>query len=189
MKTNVYKRVDPRVMEREERIGINGGLPTMQESNILINWFHFNCMQANPEKFQAIAVGKKSFDKSPIFQIGTANISCDEVVKLLGVDIDFMLNFDCHIKNICKKAVQQLNILKRIGKNLSKLNRLTIFHTFVLSNFNFCPLSWHFCSEINTKKIEKIQERALRFVYQDYEASYENLLIKAKMPTQHIRRI
>jgi hypothetical protein len=100
-----------------------------------------------------------------------------------------MLNFDCHIKNIFKKAVQQLNILKRIGKNLSKLNRLTIFHTFVLSNLNFCPLSWHFCSETNTKKIEKIQERALRFVYQDYEASYENLLIKAKMPTQHIRRI
>ena len=54
-----------------------------QESNILINWFHFNCMQAKPEKFQAIAVGKKSFDKSPIFQIGTANISCDEVVKTL----------------------------------------------------------------------------------------------------------
>jgi hypothetical protein len=50
---------------------------------------------------QAIAVGKKSFDKSPIFQIGTANISCDEVVKLLGVDIDYMLKFDCHIKNIC----------------------------------------------------------------------------------------
>jgi hypothetical protein len=146
-------------------------------------------MQANPEKFQANAVGKKSFDKSPIFQIGTANISCDEVVKLLGVDIDFMLNFDCHIKNICKKAVQQLNILKRMGKNLSKLNQLTIFHTFVTSNFNFCPLSWHFCSETNTKKIEKIQERVLRFVYQDYEESYENLLIKAKMPTQHIRRI
>jgi hypothetical protein len=31
--------------------------------------------------------------------------------------------------------------------------------------------------------------RALRFIYQDYGASYENLLIKAKMPTQHIRRI
>jgi hypothetical protein len=135
-------------------------------------------MEANPEKFQAIAVGKKSFDKSPIFQIGTANISWEEVAKLLGVDIDFMLNFDCHIKNICKKAVQQLYELKRMGKNLSKLNQFTIFHTFVISNFNVCPLSWHFCSETNTKKIEKIQERALRFVYQDYEASYENLLIK-----------
>jgi hypothetical protein len=41
-------------------------------------------MQANPEKFQAIAIGKKTFDKSPIFQIGTANISCDEVVKFLA---------------------------------------------------------------------------------------------------------
>ena len=29
MKTNVYKQFDPQVMEREERIGINRGLPTM----------------------------------------------------------------------------------------------------------------------------------------------------------------
>jgi hypothetical protein len=112
----------------------------LQESNILINWFRFNYMQANPEKFQAIEVGNKSFDISPICQIGTANISCDEVVKLLGVDIDFMLNFDRLIKNICKKAVQQLNILKRIDTHLSKLNRLTIFPTFVLSNLDFCPI-------------------------------------------------
>jgi hypothetical protein len=32
MSTNVYKRFDPRVMEREERIRINGGLPTMMVS-------------------------------------------------------------------------------------------------------------------------------------------------------------
>ena len=158
------------------------------ESNILIDWFHFNCMQANPDKFQAIAVGKKTYDKSPTFNIGTANISCDDIVKLLGVDIDFKLNFDFHIKNLCTKAVQQLNILKRIGKNLNKLNRLTIFHTFIQSNFNFCPLSWHFCSEGNTQKIEKIQERALRFVYMDYETTYEDLLHKAKMPSMYIKR-
>ena len=121
-----------------------------QESNILINWFHFNCMQTNPEKFQAIAVGKKSFDKSPIFQIGTANISC--------VDIDFMLNFDCHIKNICKKAVQQLNILKRIGKNLSKLNRLTIFHTFVLSNFIFPPCLGIFAQKLIRRKLKRYRK-------------------------------
>ena len=159
------------------------------ESKILIDWFHFNCMQANPEKFQAIAVGKKTAQKSPTFNICDFNITCDETVKLLGVDIDFMLNFDSHIKSICKKAAQQLNILKRIGRNLCKLSRLTIFHTFILSNFNFCPLSWHFCSAANTKKIEKIQERALRYVYCDYTSSYDELLDKAKMPSLHIRRI
>ena len=30
-------------------------------------------------------------------------IICDEVVKLLGIDIDFILSFDSHISNICKK--------------------------------------------------------------------------------------
>ena len=88
-------------------------------------------------KFQAIAVGKKTFDKKPVFNIGEANISCDDVVKLLGVDIDFRLNFDYHIANICKKTVPQLNILKRIVKNLSKLNRLTIFLHIYLVEFQF----------------------------------------------------
>jgi hypothetical protein len=36
-------------------------------------------------------------------------------VKLLGIDIDYQLNFDKHIKNICRKASQQLSVLKRIG--------------------------------------------------------------------------
>jgi hypothetical protein len=48
---------------------------------------------------------------------------------------------------------------------------LTIFHTFILSKFNFCPLAWHFCTNKNSKKLEKVQERALRFVYEDYNSS------------------
>ena len=69
-----------------------------KESSILIEWFNFNCMQANPDKFQAIAVGKKIYAKEPVFNTESANISCDEVVKLLGIDIDYQLNFDKHIK-------------------------------------------------------------------------------------------
>ena len=34
------------------------------ESNVLINWFKINKMQANPDKFQVLAVGKKTFDKN-----------------------------------------------------------------------------------------------------------------------------
>jgi hypothetical protein len=55
-----------------------------------------------------------------------------------------------------------------LGPYLNRLNKLTIFHSFILSNFNFCPLAWHFCTDKNSKKIEKVQERALRFVYEDY---------------------
>ena len=148
-----------------------------QEGRILIDWFSFNCTQANPGRFQVIAVGKRTFEKSPVFNLDSGNITCQEVVKLLGVDIDFFhLNFDHHISNICKKATQQLNVMRRIGHNLSLLNRLTISHT--LSNFNFYPLSWHCCSENNTKKMEKLQERALRFVFYDLSSSYRHLRMK-----------
>jgi hypothetical protein len=51
---------------------------------------------ANPYTFQAIAVGKKTYAKEPVFNIESANISCDEVVKLLSIDIDYQLNFDKH---------------------------------------------------------------------------------------------
>jgi hypothetical protein len=47
----------------------------------------------------------------------------------------------------------------------------------------------HFCTEKNSKKIEKVQERALRFVYEDYNSSYDNLLKKAKVPSLQIRRM
>ena len=115
-------------------------------------------MQANPEKIQAIAYCNFFFDKSPIFQIGTANISCDEVVNLLGVDIDFMLNFDCNIKNICKKAVQQLNILKRIRKNLNKLNRLTIFHTLYYQILIFAPCLGIFAQKLIRRKLKRYRK-------------------------------
>ena len=159
------------------------------ESNVLINWFKVNKMQANPDKFQVLAVGKKTFDKNMKICIQNSTLSCEETVKLLGIEIDYQLNFDIHISSICRKASQQLNILKRLGRYLDRLSKLTIFHTFILSNFNFCPLAWHFCTDKNSKKLEKVQERALRFVYDDYTSSYINLLEKALVPSLQIRRI
>ena len=159
------------------------------ESQILLNWFHENCMQANPDKFQAIAVGEKTFAKNLVLKISNSEIKCEKLVKLFGIDIDYQLNFDQHISSLCRKAGQQLNVLKRLSPFLSKLSRLTIFYTFILSNFNYCPLAWHFCSENNSRKLEKIQERALRFVFSDFVSTYDELLLKANIPSLHIRRL
>ena len=58
-----------------------------------------------------------------------------------------------------------------------------------MSNFKYCPLTWHFCGEVNTKKIEKIQERALRFICSDYSSSYEPLLILSQLQSLKVRRM
>ena len=89
----------------------------------LIKWFSINQMKANPEKFQAIAVGKKTKDKNVTFNLGGNQIKCESEVKLSDVTIDSKLKFNEHISNICKKASRQLGVLKGIGKNLTKLEK------------------------------------------------------------------
>ena len=160
-----------------------------KESGVLIDWFSANKMQANPETFQAISLGKKTRDKHITFKLNGTTLACEEEVKLLGVTIDFSLNFNSHISNICKKAARQLNVLKRIGKHLCRLGKITIYHTFIMSNFSYCPLVWHFCNEQNCRKIEKIQERALRFIYDDYSSNYNQLLVKSNLPSLKTRRM
>ena len=51
-----------------------------------------------------------------------------------------------------------------------------IFRCFLLSHFNYCALPWHFCGMKNTKELEKVQCRALQFVFQDFSSTYEALL-------------
>ena len=146
-------------------------------------------MKVNPDKFQAIAIVKNTQSKNISFNLNGNIIKTEDEVKLLGVTIDYELKFNSHITNICRKASRQLNVLKRIGKYLNRLGKLTIYHSFILSNFNYCPVIWHFCSEANTKKMEKIQERALQFIYNENHSTYEELLAKSKLPSLKIRRI
>ena len=73
-----------------------------EDSKTLIAWFSNNKMQANPDKFKGIAIGKKSREQITSFNLGNNHtIKCDEEVKLLGVTIDFQLKFNSHISNIC----------------------------------------------------------------------------------------
>ena len=89
-----------------------------EDSVLLIMWFLNNKMKANPEKVQAIAVCEKTKDEDITFYLENNVIKCKENVKLLEVAIDFQLNLNVHVSNICKRASKQLNVLKRIGKHL-----------------------------------------------------------------------
>ena len=108
----------------------------VEDSLRLIKWFAENHMKANPDKFQALAVGKHTMDENITFNLENNVINCEEHVKLLGVTIDFKLNFNLHISNVCKKASRQLNVLKRIGRNLCRLGKLNVYYSFIMSNFN-----------------------------------------------------
>ena len=61
-------------------------------------------MIANPEKFHAILLRKSRTNTSgEKINIDGEIINSEETVKLLGVTLDYRLDFDPHISNICKK--------------------------------------------------------------------------------------
>ena len=105
---------------------------------------------------------KKTFAMKSKIKIGEVEIECEESVKLLGVEIDFHLKFDLHISAKCKKASQQINVLKRIGQYLNFESRKAVF--------NFCPIIWHLYSKSNTEKLEKNNYRTLKFLFQHFNS-------------------
>ena len=90
------------------------------------------------------------------------------------------------------KASKQINVLGRLAHLLNTESRMCIFRSFVLCHFSYCSLVWHFCGMHNTQKLEKLQERGLRFVFQDFSSDCKNLLLMSNtsdLYTQRLRRL
>lgn len=155
------------------------------ESTEAVKWFKDNMMEANASKFQALMVNWKE----PVtFKIGEDEITSESHVKLLGVILDDKLNFHQHVNSLCKKAGAQLRVLQRLSNMLDEPSKMLIFRSFILSHFTYCCLVWHFCGVVFSNKLEKIQYRALKFVYCDHVSSYDDLLKKAGLPTLELAR-
>ena len=90
-------------------------------------------------------------------------------VELLGIIISDKFNFNFHIDNICRLVAYQ-------GNALTKLKLL--LNSYILSNFNYYPLVWMFCSLKFVNKIKSLQKRPLRFFLADSILCYVDSLEK-----------
>ena len=90
---------------------------------------------------------------------------------------------------LCKKGSQKLHALARIAHYMDIPKRGTIMKAFINSQFGYCPLVWMGHSRHLNNRINKIQERALRIVYQDSLSTFQELLKKDGSVTIHERNI
>ena len=57
---------------------------------------------------------------------------------------------------MCNKSAGQLNALCRIAYSIGFQERDILINSFINTNFNYCPLVWHFSSKKSINKIENI---------------------------------
>ena len=158
------------------------------EDNTLsaILWFENNYMKLNQNKCHFLTCGTP---EHLWVKVGDERIWESQSEKLLGVVVDKNLNFNSHLKSLCKNVNQKISALARVVRFLPFHKRHIILKTFIESQFSYCPLVWMFCSRTMNKKINRIHDRALRLVYQDYTSSFEELLTEDKSLCFHHRNI
>ena len=166
---------------------ISSLLKTLErETNSLLDWFTINEMKPNANKCHLLVANPKD---TIAVKLGLEEISNDQSVELLGIKIDKNLNFTEHVTKLCKKGNQKLHALARISKYLNKDKLKILMKAFVISQFNYCPLTWMFHNRTLNNKINKLHERALRLVYKDITLSFQDMLNLDNSMTIHHRNI
>ena len=100
-----------------------------------------------------------------------------------------LINFTNYISDICIKASQKVWVLLRLRNLIPCKAKLTIYKSSILPHLTYCHLEWHDCRSSDSRKIERIQERALRAVFNSHSETYENLLVRAELPLLLNRRL
>ena len=101
--------------------------------------------------------------------VGDVEIETAMYVKLLGMYIDCHLN----LSYLCSK---QMNAIARLSRVLDTNAKMCIVNAFILSNFQICAVVYHHCTIYDARRLEKLQKRVLKYVYNNFKAFYVELM-------------
>ena len=125
------------------------------------DWFRDNRMVANPKKFQVMFLGLKQHQEF-FLDLENESINVTRSVKPLGISVDDELKFDKHVKTLCQKVSRKVSAFSRVTPYIDERKGKILYNTFIMSNFNYCPLVWMFCGKTQNKEIDRVHKRALR---------------------------
>ena len=67
-------------------------------------------------------------------------------------------------------------------------DRKILVNSHVISQFQYCTNVWHFCGLTEIHKMEIINERSIRYIYNEYKDEYFDILIKQNQTTLYGQR-
>ena len=136
----------------------------------LFQWFSTNHLVANAEKWHLLTSSKITNN----IAISNTNVSSEQKVKLLGINLESRLNFDYHVNTLLNKANKKYHALARVCNYMNTNKRQVLRKVFITSLFSYCALAWMFHSRTMNNRINTLHEKALRLVY----TNRSNLLLR-----------
>ena len=121
-------------------------------------------MIINPDKLQAISLDRNKFNFTNILlTIDNKDFKLLLSVELLGIHLDDKFNSNLHISSICRSAANQLNALIQLNSYYSFNTKRVVINSYIISNFNYCPVVWIFSSAKSLNKVESLHKKCFDF--------------------------
>ena len=156
----------------------------------VIKWYENHALMGNKDKFKIMTLPGRIEEIQT--NIDGKDILPSDQLKLLGLEIDHELNFTSHTQSICKKATcgSKIAVLSRL-KNMISINaKLHILcKATILPSLTYYLTIWHFGGKSDEGKLEKLQERALRIMFNNNSFTYDELLRRFNLSTHYNRRL
>ena len=154
----------------------------------LLTGLNMKKMVANPKKFKVMFLGLKQHQEF-FLEIENKSIDVTRSVELLGINVDDELKFNKHVKTMCQNVSRKISGFSRVAPYIDEKTGKILYHTFIMSNFNYCPFIWMFCGKTQNKEIDRVHKRALRILLDDYTSSFDELLQKIGDIRVHVKTL
>ena len=153
-------------------------------------WSHKWLLKFHPQKCNMMHIGKvNSENKLFEYEMEGHRLSYTKCEKDLGIFIDDKLSFDKHINYSINKANRVMGIVRKTFEYMDEEIFLQLYKGLIRPHLEYASSVWspHLIKQKDS--LEAVQRRATRQVPGLSKLSYEERLLKLKLPTLSYRRL
>ncbi len=155
-------------------------------------WLADNRMIPNVKKTKSMVIGSRhALKRANDIEIYLDKEIVDVVTTFdyLGVRLTNTLSWEQHVSRISQRLYPKLGLLNRISSFLPPVMLLRIYKQTILPILDYGSTVWHECGIIQTRRVEKLQNRALRIIlHKGRRKCSQEMRNELKLLTLHSRR-
>ena len=126
-------------------------------------------MKFNSDKCYVLRIPASRSPLITNYKLGDSILQETKTHTYLGVDIQHDLKWNTHINRITASASRTLGFVRRNLSSCNKETKKAAYIALVRPTVEYCSAVWDPYTKELTQKVEKIQRRAARMVYNNYD--------------------
>ena len=126
-------------------------------------------MKFNSDKCYVLRIPASRSPLITNYKLGDSILQETKTHTYLGVDIQHDLKWNTHIDRITASASRTFGFVRRNLSSCNKETKKAAYIALVCPTVEYCSVVWDPYTKELTQKVEKIQRRAARMVYNNYD--------------------